>query len=86
MNFGFVYNSIILNNWHTNSGNDTLYISEKLQRFESLLIKCKENIKTQKERIAQLQTDNESIKRSEMLKQNELDQLKVSFIYYQHVL
>ena len=54
---------------------------EKLQRFESLLVKCKENIKSQKERIAQLKTENESTNQREMLKQKEIDQINVLYTY-----
>merc|ERR1740128_862 len=51
-------------------------LREKLTKFESLLIKCKENIKFQKERVSQLQTDNEAIKQNELHNQNEIDKLK----------
>ncbi len=57
------------------------YNPEKLVRFESLLMKCKENIKGQKERIAQLQADNEAVKQTEAAKSNELADLQVGFLF-----
>ncbi len=57
------------------------YNAEKLVRFESLLMKCKENIKSQKERIAQLQADNEAVKQTETAKSNELSDLQVCFLF-----
>ena len=53
---------------------------ERLVRFESLLMKCKENIKGQKERIAQLQAENEAAKQMETAKNNEIGDLQVRFL------
>lgn len=44
-------------------------------------MKCKENIKGQKERIAQLQADNEALKQTEAAKSNELADLQVGFLF-----
>ena len=52
-------------------------LTEKLQRFESLLVKCKENIKNQIERNNELQTQNEALKKSEAQKSAETDTLQV---------
>ena len=40
-----------------------------------------ENIKTQKERIGQLQTENETLKQNEASKEDELDKLQVTLRY-----
>lgn len=51
--------------------------SEKLQRFESLLMKCKENIKSHIERNSELQAENETLKQKETQKNEEIDSVQV---------
>lgn len=58
-------------------GNEIHVLREKLQRFEGLLLKCKENIKTQKDRIAHLQAENETVRANEAKKVEEIDYLHV---------
>ena len=53
------------------------YLLEKIQRFETLLNKCMEKIKTSKERIGQLETENDILKYNEASKEDELDKLQV---------
>jgi regulator of replication initiation timing len=58
---------------------ERLYIGflEKLQRFESLLMKCKENIKSHIERNGELQTENEVLKQKETQKAEEINNVQV---------
>ena len=58
---------------------------EKLQRFESLLLKCKEKIRTQKEQIGKLEADHETAVKSLGDKEEEIRQLHVilhAFVTY----
>lgn len=45
-------------------------------------MKCKENIKTQKDRIAQLQTENEAVRANEAKKNDEMENLHVYGVLY----
>lgn len=53
------------------------YFSEKLHRFESLLMKCKENIKHHIERNSELQAENEILKQTEAQKSEEAENIQV---------
>ncbi|KAI9560211.1 hypothetical protein GHT06_014225 [Daphnia sinensis] len=51
-------------------------LKEKLQRFESLLMKCKENIKHHIERNSELQAENEILKQTEAQKSEEAENIQ----------
>lgn len=57
------------------------FFPEKLQRFESLLMKCKENIKQHIERNGELQAENEILKQAETQKSEEADGVQVRDYY-----
>ncbi|XP_046463480.1 golgin subfamily A member 4-like isoform X2 [Daphnia pulex] len=56
--------------------NEVQLLKEKLQRFESLLMKCKENIKSHIERNSELQAENETFKQKETQKNEEIDSVQ----------
>ena len=60
--------------------NNELKIEGKIQRFEGLLLKCKENIKNQSDRINELQTENDTLKQhqTQQLQQFETAQVNNS--------
>lgn len=51
-------------------------LKEKLHRFESLLMKCKENIKHHIERNSELQAENEILKQTEAQKSEEAENIQ----------
>lgn len=52
-------------------------LKEKIQRFEALLLKSTENIKSKNERINELQTENENLKQNNSREKEEYENSQV---------
>lgn len=54
-------------------------VCEKVKRLETLLTKCKDTIKSNKERIQQLATDRDAMAKQAQEKMDELEKFKVCY-------